>query len=102
MRAVYEILSVSVNQGVKRECECSWCIAKYWLSRYDGDTAAARVRVAVFVRSEYSNGNALVGGGSSGGRRGPPEAAPCAAPQCGNGAPAPLVSVSTNFPIKYG
>ena len=27
--------------------------------RYDGDTAAARVRVAVFVRSEYSN--ALVG-----------------------------------------
>ena len=29
--------------------------------RYDGDTAAARVRVAVFVRSEYSN--ALVGDG---------------------------------------
>ena len=29
--------------------------------RYDGHTAAARVRVAVFVRSEYSN--ALVGGG---------------------------------------
>ena len=29
--------------------------------RYDGDTAAARVRVAVFVWSEYSN--ALVGGG---------------------------------------
>ena len=28
---------------------------------YDGDTAAARVRVAVFVRSEYSN--ALVGDG---------------------------------------
>ena len=29
--------------------------------RYDGHTAAARVRVAVFVRSEYSN--ALVGDG---------------------------------------
>ena len=29
--------------------------------RYDGDTAAARVRVAVFVRSEKSN--ALVGDG---------------------------------------
>ena len=29
--------------------------------RYDGDTAAARVGVAVFVRSEYSN--ALVGDG---------------------------------------
>ena len=38
---------------------------------------------------------------ASGGRRGPPEA-PCAAPQCGNGAPAPLVSASTNFPIKLG
>ena len=38
---------------------------------------------------------------SSGGRRGPPEA-PCAAPQCGNGAPAQLVSVSTDFPNDYG
>ena len=37
----------------------------------------------------------------SGGARGPPEA-PCAVPQCGNGAPAPLVSVSTNFPNEYG
>ena len=35
--------------------------------RYDGDTAAARVRVAVFVRSEYSN--ALVGDGVPGFRR---------------------------------
>ena len=34
----------------------------------------------------------------SGGARGPPEA-PCAAPQCGNGAPALLVSTSTDFPI---
>ena len=33
--------------------------------------------------------------------RGPPEA-PCAAPQCGNGAPAPLVSASTDFPNDYG
>ena len=33
--------------------------------------------------------------------RGPPEA-PCAAQQCGNGAPAPLVSVSTDFPNGYG
>jgi len=39
--------------------------------------------------------------GASGGRRGPPEA-PCAAQQCGNGAPAPLVSVSTDFPNEYG
>ena len=38
---------------------------------------------------------------SSGGRRGPPEA-PCAAPQCGKGAPALLVSISTDYPIKYG
>ena len=37
----------------------------------------------------------------SGGARGPPEA-PCAAQQCGNGAPALLVSTSTDFPIKYG
>ena len=37
----------------------------------------------------------------SGGRRGPPEA-PCAAQQCGNGAPAQLVSVSTNFPNDHG
>ena len=37
----------------------------------------------------------------SGGARGPPEA-PCAVQQCGNGAPAPLVSVSTDFPIKLG
>ena len=37
----------------------------------------------------------------SGGRRGAPEA-PCAAQQCGNGAPAPLVSVSTDFPNDYG
>ena len=38
---------------------------------------------------------------SSGGARGPPEA-PCAAQQCGNGAPAQLVSVSTDFPNDYG
>ena len=38
-------------------------------------------------------------GGVSGGTRGPPEA-PCAAPQCGNGAPALLVSTSTDFPIN--
>ena len=37
----------------------------------------------------------------SGPARGPPEA-PCAEPQCGNGAPAQLVSVITDFPIKYG
>ena len=37
----------------------------------------------------------------SGPARGPPEA-PCAAQQCGNGAPAPLVSASTDFPIKLG
>ena len=37
----------------------------------------------------------------SGGRRGPPEA-PCAAQQCGNGAPALLVSTSTDFPNGYG
>ena len=37
----------------------------------------------------------------SGGRRGPPEA-PCAAPQCGNGAPALLVSASTDFPSNHG
>ena len=37
----------------------------------------------------------------SGGRRGPPEA-PCAAQQCGNGAPALLVSISTDFPNEYG
>ena len=38
---------------------------------------------------------------TSGGGRGPPEA-PCAAQQCGNGAPGPLVSTSTDFPIKLG
>ena len=38
---------------------------------------------------------------NSGPARGPPEA-PCAAPQCGNGAPALLVSTSTDFPIKLG
>ena len=38
---------------------------------------------------------------TSGPARGPPEA-PCAAPQCGNGAPAPLVSASTDLSIKYG
>ena len=37
----------------------------------------------------------------SGGRRGPPEA-PCAAPQCGNGAPALRVAQSTDFPNDYG
>ena len=37
----------------------------------------------------------------AGGRRGAPEA-PCAAPQCGNGAPALRVAQSTDFPIKYG
>ena len=37
------------------------------LRRYDGHTTAARVRVAVFVRSEYSN--ALVGDGVPGFRR---------------------------------
>ena len=37
----------------------------------------------------------------SGGRRGAPEA-PCAAQQCGNGAPALRVAQSTNFPIKLG
>ena len=37
----------------------------------------------------------------SGGRRGPPEA-DRAPRQCGNGAPALLVSTSTNFPIKLG
>ena len=37
--------------------------------RYDGHTAAARVRVAVFVRSEYSN--ALVGDGVPRFRRAP-------------------------------
>ena len=36
---------------------------------------------------------------ASGGARGPPEA-PCAAPQCGNGAPAPLVSASTNYRLN--
>ena len=35
--------------------------------RYDGRTTAARVRAAVFVRSEYSN--ALVGDGVPGFRR---------------------------------
>ena len=43
----------------------------------------------------------MCGACRSGGARGPPEA-PCAVQQCGNGAPAPLVSVSTNFPIKLG
>ena len=38
---------------------------------------------------------------ASGPARGPPEA-PCAVQQCGNGAPAPLVSASTDFPIKLG
>ena len=37
----------------------------------------------------------------SGGRRRPPEA-PCAVQQCGNGAPALLVSISTDFPNDYG
>ena len=37
-------------------------------------------------------------GRSSEGARGPPEA-PCAAPQCGNGAPALRVAQSTDFPI---
>ena len=37
----------------------------------------------------------------SGGARGPPEA-PCAAQQCGNGAPALLVSTSTDFPNDHG
>ena len=35
---------------------------------------------------------------NSGGARGPPEA-PCAAQQCGNGAPALRVAQSTDFPI---
>ena len=37
---------------------------------------------------------------TSGGRRG--SEAPCAAQQCGNGAPALLVSTSTDFPNEYG
>ena len=40
-------------------------------------------------------------GSRSGPARGPPEA-PCAAPQCGNGALALRVAQSTDFPIKYG
>ena len=38
---------------------------------------------------------------ASGPARGPPEA-PCAAPQCGNGAPALRVAQSTDFPNGYG
>ena len=58
------------------------------------------VDVASLSRRAYNLAR-LFDRASSGPARGPPEA-PCAAQQCVNGAPAPLVSVSTDFPIKYG
>ena len=58
--------SPSLVKGVDRELRKSGDATHFATDgpaprRYVGDTAAARVRVAVFVRSEYSN--ALVGGG---------------------------------------
>ena len=59
-------MGVKSLKGVDRELRKSGDASHFTTNgpaprRYDGDTAAACVRVAVFVRSEYSN--ALVGDG---------------------------------------
>ena len=91
-------------------------LANFWLTRAPGRAFGGRAAVArlpksiwplyVFLAQYYLYSFSVFfpyscpkqGLYSSGGRRGPPEA-PCAAPQCGNGAPALRVAQSTDFPI---
>ena len=97
------------NTGTSREPPCkillrgknrhvpSWTstsLVKFFSS--DLVTKVKKVPVSGEDRREISKDRR-----SSGPARGPPEA-PCAAPQCGNGAPALRVAQSTDFPIKYG
>ena len=74
----------------------SWTHARSALARPHARSALARYRAeraGTYVRGAHR--------GTLWGEAGPPEA-PCAAQQCGNGAPALLVSTSTDFPNDYG